>query len=149
MAALTANMTLPPRHVGGSPDLSFEYPANATDEYYVGAIVCESAGATVGRVVVDNADADTTLGINLSYVSAVADTLITVHVKGVWWIACANFETANIWGLFAPAAGSDNPADLDDLGAGLPSALGTLVHVGTTATDGYIDLDQRVVVANT
>ena len=115
MGALSANMTLPPRHIDNTPILELIYDSNATDEYYIGAIVCKSQGATEGRVVVDNANLDDTLGICLERVSAEAGTLVRVHVKGVWWIACANFETADLLGLFAPAVASDNPADLDDI----------------------------------
>lgn len=148
--ALAANMERPPRHVLGSPMLELIYPANAADEYYIGAIVCKSLGADIGKVVVDNADADASLGICLERVTvAAADEPVRVHVKGVWWIACANFETGNLWGLFSPAAGSDDPADINDAVGAVPATLGTLVHVGTTATDGYLDIDQRVVVANT
>jgi hypothetical protein len=139
-------MTLPPRHVGNSIDLSFEYPVEAADEWYVGAVVCHSAGL----VVADNANADSCLGINLSRVTTTAaNQLVTVHVKGVWWIAAAGIVTAALMGLLHPLATSDNPADMVVSGVGNPSCLGTIVHVGTTATDGYVDLDMRVIVVNT
>jgi hypothetical protein len=149
MAALAANMNLPPRHVPNTPTLQGIFPANAADEYYIGAIVCSSAAATTGRVVVSNADADTTLGLCLERQTvAAAGELITVHLKGVWWIACAQFATGDLWVLHAPTAASDNPADLVTLGIGTPSALGTLIHVDATGVSGYLDFDHRVVPAN-
>jgi hypothetical protein len=147
--ALAANVTPAPYYDPAYPIGEREYGANAADEYYRGAIVCKSAGAVIGLTVVDNADADTTLGVSTKRVTVTAQNdVVYVAVAGVWWFACANFETANLWGLFAPAAGSDDPADLDDLGAGTPSALGTLVHNDATGVSGWLDLCQRVVVLN-
>ena len=147
MAALSANVTEPPRHIQGG--MALLYPANAADEFYIGAIVCASAAATVGFVVVDNADADTTLGIGLDRVTVTASgDLVEVWVKGVWWIAAAGFTDANFYAVFAPTAASDNPADLILTAIGTPSSLGTLIHISTTAVDGYLDLDQRVLVPN-
>ena len=148
--ALSANVNPAPYFDPAYPIGERQYGANAADEYYRGAIVCSSAGATVGLTVVDNADADTTLGVCTERVTIAAqDEVVSVATHGVWWFTCANFEKANLWGLFAPAAASDDPADLDDLAGGTPSALGTLIHNDVTATSGWLDLTQRVVVANT
>ena len=146
MGALSADMSLPPRHISGTPQLELIYPASTADEFYIGAICCSASGL----LTADAGNTDTTIGICLDRVTVTAqDDPVRVHVKGVWWIANATFDTADIWTLFAPTAASDNPAELITLAVGTPSALGTLVHIGTTATDGYIDQEQRVLVINT
>ncbi len=147
--ALSADVNPAPYYDPAYPIGERQYGANAADEYYRGAIVCKSAGATVGLTVVDNADADTTMGVCTKRATIAAQNeVVYVAISGVWWFTCANFETANLWGLFSPAAASDDPADLDDAAGGKPSALGTLVHNDVTATSGWLDLVQRVVVLN-
>lgn len=145
MGALTADMVNPPRHIGGV-NKKFTYKATGADTYFNGAIVCSASG----KVLVTNADATTCMGIHLgNTVATAADDPIEVYVKGMWWIADATFADAALWTLIAPTAASDNPDDLVALGAGTPSALGTIIHVDATAVSGTVDLDQRVVVANT
>ena len=148
--ALSADVNPAPYYDPAYPIGERQYGANAADEYYRGAIVCKSAGAVVGLTVVDNADADTAMGVSTKRVTVAAQNdVVYVATQGVWWFACANIETADLWTIYAPAAGSDDPADLDTYAGGMPSALGTVVHCDVTATSGWLDLCQRNVVANT
>lgn len=146
MAALSANVTIPPRHIPKTPLRELTYPVEGADEWYVGAVVCHSSGL----LVADNANADTCVGICLERKTTTAATqIVRVNISGVWWIAAAGCIIADIMEPLGPLATSDNPADILLVAGGNPSALGMLLHCGTTGTDGYVDLDQRVDPVNT
>ena len=144
--ALSAHVTPAPYFDPAFPIGSREYPVEAANTFYRGSIVCHSAGLVVN----DNANADVGLGVCVQgKVTTAANQILRVAVSGVWWFACAQFDTADHWTIFGPAVTSDDPADMDAAGVGDPSGIGTLVHTDVTGTSGWLDLRQRVVPVNT
>lgn len=147
MGALTADVSPAPYHDPAFPIGERYYESSAAgDVFYRGAVVCTDAGL----VVADNADADTGLGVCTRGVTVTgAGEPVMVATHGVWWFAATAFDTEDIWTLFSPAAGSDNPEDLTLSTGAVPSPIGTLVHNDVDTVSGWLDLTQRVVVANT
>lgn len=147
MAALGANANPPPRPNPATPHLEFEYPATGADEFYRGAVIGETT--TAGTVNCVLADADESIGFCVQRATATAaNDPIRVAITGIWWVACAQFATGDLWHAHAPAAASDNPADINTAGAGTPGTLGILVHVDATGVSGWLNLDWKVVPAN-
>lgn len=147
MAALSANAVIPPRHDPGSSKFEATYKAHAADEYFVGSIT----GATAGRASLLLADGEVTLGFCLQRTTITAqDQPVKVHIKGIWWVTCAQIADADLRLLAAPAAASDNMADLVVPGTGaIPGTLGMVVHVDVTGASGWLDLDTRALDVNT
>jgi len=146
MAVLSAHVVPAPYYDPAFPIGVRDYPVEAANTWYRGSIVCHSAGLVVN----DSANADTGLGVCFEGgTTTAANQTVKVSVSGIWWFACAQFATADLWLIHGPAVTSDNPADMDLAGAGDPSGIGTLVHCDVTATSGWLDLRQRVVPVNT
>lgn len=147
MATLSANAATPPRRDPGSSKFEGTYKATGADEYYVGSIVCHVSG----KAILTNADAAYTLGICMQRTTVTAaDDPVKVHIAGIWWISCAQFADADLRLLAAPAAASDNPADLIIPGTGaVPGTLGMVVHIDVTGASGWLDLQQRAADVNT
>ena len=146
MAALSAPVIPAPYYDPAFPIGEREYPVEAADAFYRGAILCHSGGLAVA----DNDNADTALGVcTRGVTTTAANQVVKIAVSGIWWFACNDFTTALLWTLFTAVAASDNPADMVAAGVGTPSALGTLVHCDVTTVSGWLDLRQRVLVLNT
>ena len=147
MAALSANVVNKPKHSPGSPKFEAIFKAHAADEYYVGSVT----GATAGRASLLLADGEVTLGICMQRTTITAqDQPVRVHIKGVWWVSCAQIADADLRLLAAPAAVNDNPADLVVPGTGaIPGTLGMVIHVDVTGASGWLDLDTRAADVNT
>ncbi len=143
--ALSANANPVPRPDPQIPYASFYFKAEGADEFYRGAVACESAG----KAVVDNADADNSIGVVLDRVTATAaDDPVLIAVTGIWWFAAADLVDASLWALATALPTSDVPADLTIYAGGDPGALGLLVHVDATAVSGWVDFSHRVVPTN-
>ncbi len=146
MGALTAAVVPAPYYDPAFPIGKRYYAVEGADVFYRGAILCFSSGL----VVADNADADTGLGVCTQQVTTTAaNDVVQVATHGVWWFANTAFDTEDIWTLFSPAAASDNPADLLLSTGAVPSPIGTLIHNDVDMISGWIDMNQRVLVANT
>ena len=147
MAALSAAVVPAPYYDPAFPIGARHYESSAAaDVFYRGAIVCDDAGL----VVADNADGDAGLGVVIAGVTVTgAGEAVLVATHGVWWFAATAFDTEDIWTLFSPAAASDNPADLTLSTGAVPSPIGTLIHNDVDTVSGWIDMTQRVLVANT
>ncbi len=146
MAAFSAHVTPAPYYDPAFPIGEHDYPVETADVFFRGAVLCHSSGL----IVADNADADTTVGVcTQGITTTAANDVVKVAVTGIWWFACNDFTSANLWVILAPLATSDNPADMLPVAAGTPSALGTLVHSDVSGTSGWLDLRQRVIPVNT
>ena len=145
MAALSADASPLPRSDPRVPALSFFYKATGADEYFRGAVVCETAG----KALLTNLNAAETLGFSLGRVTvAAADEPVEVAIGGVWWVEATLLADAALITTVHPLAASDNPADLVVTAATNPGALGLLIHVDVTTTSGWIDLGQRSIPTN-
>ncbi len=144
--ALSADVNPAPYYDPAFPIGERDYAVEGADEFYRGAILCHSSGL----VVADNANADTGLGVCTERVTTTAaNQIVKVAVAGIWWFACAQFATGDLWLIHGPAVTKDEPTLMDLAGVGDPSGIGTLVHVDVTAVSGWLDLRQRVVPVNT
>jgi len=149
MASLTANVNFATNGLARK-GAAIPMRCHEADTFYRGGLLFWTSGRV--RALVD-ADGTEFAGVVAEYgITTAQDQFVLVYPctrGGLFLYANANFTIANQGALFYQTlAGEDDPSTLTTTQAGNSGAVGRLVQVKTSGTDGWIDIGDRFAPAN-